>query len=451
MKKSPRLVWGLLALVLVGAVCGGSVVLSDVLWNTDASAGTILITYLGWGLAILLTSIAAARAVAYLLFPSKAGFQTVSQQTDSDDQLVRKVSVVQASTLIHSVLVVALLFGTTLLANHLSRGALFSTRRVMLEALSRSTSAEDLHSLFAQTREMYLEDDTVYFTKLLPSYFDASDPSVARDAMETAAIMARRMNLALAALNEQRTLLGERWEPKLLAWFRTDLAPQLRLRLAAGKPPMLETVKALVWVADPADLALFERMARFPQSPPEIRELAALGLGNLGVLEGAEGILWLIQQADPEISPATLYYALGNIAAGLRNDPTDPETLDEQVLAFGLRLMELTKGATPQHLCLLVRTVALLEHQGLTSRLTELFESPASDLECPRVEYVPPTGAPVLLATNQSLRLMLANALADVAVQNDALRTWLPKALANPDITGPGREALEALQHRLNP
>lgn len=451
MRKSPRLVWGLLSLLLLGAVVVVSVHLADVLWNTDESAGSILLTYLVWGLVILLASMAAARAIAYLLFPSKAGFETVVRGLDQDDQLVRKVSVVQASTLLHSVLVVAVLFGTTLLANYLSNNALFSTRRVMLEALSRSNSSDDLLSLFAQTREMVLEDETIHFTTILPTYFDAADPAVARDAMETAAIMARRMNLALAALNEQRTLLGQRWEPRLLSWFRSELAPILRSRLSAGSPPLVETVKALAWIADPVDLSLFLQLALSADSPGEVREQAAIGLGNLGLLEGADGILALISQSHPDVPQPSLYFALGNIASGLRNDPGDPEGLDERVLAFGLKLVELAKGASIQQMCLLVRTLALLEHQGLTNELTVLFDSPASDVECPRVEYSPPTGAPVLLSTRESLHLVLANALADIAVNNETLLKWLPRALANPAITGAGREALLALQHRLNP
>ncbi len=449
MIRSPRLFWSSIALVLLGVVCGVSIWLSDYLWSTSASAGTLLAVYLGWGLGILLAALTTARAADYLLFPSHASFQTVSQHTDLDDNLVRKVSVVQASTLIYSLMVVAVLFGVAFAANALSSGALFSSRRVMLEALSRSNSPEDLHSLFAQTREMYLEDETVHFTKLLPTYLDSKDPSVSRDAMESLAIMARRMNLSVAALNEQRTLLGERWEPKLAQWFRLEVAPMLRSRFAAGKPPMLETLKTLVWIADPADLGLFTRIALSEQSPPAMLEQAAIGLGNLGMLEGAEGILHLIQSGPVDVPLATLFFALGNIAGGLRNDPSDPVTLDEKVHTFGMRLVEMSKGASPDKLCLLVRTLALLEHQGLTRALTDLFDSPASDIECPRVEFQPPTGISEMLSTNQSLKLLVANALADIAVGNEMLKTWLPKALENPSLQGPGREALLGLQTRL--
>lgn len=449
MKHDDRRFWLVASLVLVGLVAGVSWWLGRFLWATELGSGAIMAIYLAWGLLILGTSAVCARGVAYVAFPSRASFNTVTTDVNMEGERVRKVAMFQVSTFLHSLLVVGFMAAMALGGNVLSSGALFSTNRVMLEALSRSSDPEELKELMQRTRDMYTPEETIHFTKLLLGYMEHRDEGVREEALTTAAVMGRRMNLAVSTLAQQKTLLGSRWEPELLAWLRGEMAAALRERVRSGRAPVELSVEALAWIACPEELDLFVRLATDRGADMAVREAAVIGLGNLGRLEGIDALLEVLGSGCG-VDRGVLFHALVNIASGLSYDPLDDEGTAERVYDLGVRLMTLAESSEDYELtCLLVRTVAEFEHSGMTEYYIRLFEEPGSERPCPRVEYAAPTGPPEALVSEQSLRFMLVNAMADVAVGNELLARWLERALTSGDYAGESLEALEALGARM--
>jgi len=208
-------------------------------------------------------------------------------------------------------------------------------------------------------------------------------------------------------------------------------------------------VEALAWIACPEDLGLFRRLATDASGSLAVREAAVIGLGNLGRLEGMEALLGVLG-SGLSVSRGVLFHALVNIASGLSDDPLDDEGISERVYELGITMLTLAEQAEDYELtCLLVRTVAEFEHSGMTESYIRLFERPGSERQCPRVEYAAPTGPPEALVSEQSLRFMLVNAMADVAVGNERLVGWLEVAVSSGGYSGESQEALEALVARV--
>lgn len=429
--------WSAVAGISLVLLVGSSWFLGDYLWNIVDSRTVTFFVYLGWMALVLGSGAGVAALVVRLLFPASFATSTVSgkkgrdQEVDEFLELKGSTSLFQPVMVYYSIFMVGLSVAAMFLAQELSDGALFKFKMVQQEAMSRSSDPEELLSLFEEIGEMKKPDEVDRFVRKLPSFYDHPVESVRGGAFDVTAVMAQRMNFSVRLLVQGGELLDQRWEPGIVDWLRGDVAPRLKELYEAGVSPRPAILRAMAWIQSHDNATFFQALVRSETTPDAEFTEAAVGLGNLASLEGAELLAAAVEKRQGRCL-LTLFWALRRIGQSVQPDPVDTEqekrllTLLEQVVN---QFQELDDAA----LCAAVHAVWTYQHAGVTTALTDLFESPRGELICPRVEIQPPFGPPVALVQEEQLRWLLLNVLADVGVGNPEFKGWVSRMIS----TGP--------------
>jgi hypothetical protein len=330
------------------------------------------------------------------------------------------------TTLLYSACLTALLLGLVFLGNRLSQGAMSNITLIQYEAMARSPDRDQVTQLFHEMLDMQQAHDVNHFTRKLPDFYLDSRPGIAAAALHTTAIMARRMNLSIAIMNQTGEVVRDRGERELLLWLRSQLSPALRTHYDGGGQPRDQILLALAWIIDEDNVPLFSHVLAQRGTPPSESAAAAIGLGNIGTPELLEPLIKALPwQADSEVKTAILW-AIHTVGDKLDpespsgGDPFDPLPLLQTLLAqwppMGL-----------QEKCQTIQALRSFNHVGLTRALIERFEHPSARVTCGRVEIVPLFGTPVLFVPDRPLGMLILETLAQMGQGNDELWSWLQK------------------------
>jgi hypothetical protein len=300
--------------------------------------------------------------------------------------------------------------------------ALLDQREVTLLIRSRAEDPEVREAFFRQAASLGRPDELGLVAPRIVAMVDAEDDARAAGACRVLAALGDRMNqnvLMLAA-----NPLGSRWEPEVLAWLRGTVSPYLQARMGREslRVPVLE---ALAWCQAPGDADLLRAVFQDAGEAKDARLAAATGLGNmlrpedLPVLAAAarEGVadttldlrvLWALRNHGEYSNPESF-------------NPIPDAVVEEVVTALAARL-----GAEdPAIRCAAVVALQAFQDARITRAVTDIFETDAADIVCPRVEIPRPFGAPIPFVTEEELRFKMLNLLASVAVENRDLQLWL--------------------------
>jgi len=423
--------WSVVAGVSIASLVAASWFLGDFLWDTVDSRTVTFFVYLGWMALILGSGAGVAALVVRLVFP--AFFTAPTSQRPKEEaekflELKDSASLFQPVMVYYSLFMVALSVAAMFLAQELSRGALFSFKMVQQEAMSRSSDPEVLLSLFGEIGEMKEPDEVDRFVRKLPQFYEHSSEAVREGSFETTAIMAQRMNFSVRLLVQASELLDQRWEPGIVDWLRGEVRSRLRELYHAGVTPRPAIVRALAWVQSPDSADFFSSLVRSADTPDAEFAEAAVGLGNLASLDGAEALAGALGERSGS-TRLTLFWALRRIGQSVQPDPTDQEQ-GERILALLEQVVKRFTVLEDAGLCAAVHAVWTYQHAGATTALTELFESKRGELLCPRVEIQPPFGPPVALVQAEQLRWLILNVLADVGVGNPEFKGWVSRMIS---------------------
>ncbi|MBM4353514.1 MAG: hypothetical protein FJ109_06905 [Deltaproteobacteria bacterium] len=399
-------------------------VLGEFLLDKAAGRGVVFFVYLGWMALILVAGAGAARAAIKASFPDQDGMERGEPGERLD---VRRLSsVFQPVTVYFSLLAVLFSLAAMFLAQWSSRGALFEFKAVQLEAMARSDDPHQIDQFFSAVEAMGDPQEVQHFVRMIPPFFSYPDESVREAAFNAMAVMGHRMNLSVALLGKDRALIGDRWEPDVVAWMRDEVSLQLAVHWEKGTTPRSAVLRAAAWLFDSALSELFVQVVDDPATTEDVFREAAIGLGNLGTLEGGEA---LSRQAERYPGQTRLYtlWALQQIGRSQKPDDADDEYGD-RVLAVVRRLASYFPRQDDACLCALVLTVGAFQHVAVTEELIALFESERGILLCPRVEIRLPYGPPVAYVSQQKLRWILLNIFASIAGNNVTLGEWVDAA-----------------------
>ncbi len=427
--------WSVVAGLSVTLLAGSSWFLGDYLWNTVDSRTVAFFVYLAWMALILGSGAGVAALVVRLLFPasfsrtSASGRRNLDQEVDEFLELKGSTSLFQPVMVYYSVFMVALSVAAMFLAQQLSDAALFSFKMVQQEAMSRSSNPDELLSLFEEIGEMKKPDEVDRFVRKLPQFYDHSEEAVREGAFQATAVMAQRMNFSVRLLVQGGELLDQRWEPDIVDWLRGSVGPRLKQLYDSGVTPRPGIVRAMAWIQAPDCAPFFSSLVSSRATVDAEFTEAVVGLGNLATLEGAESLAAAVG-ARQGVSRLTLFWALRRIGQSLQPDPADQEQ-GERILKLLEKVVEQFPHLDDAALCAAVHAVWTYQHAGVTTALTDLFESPRGELVCPRVEIRPPFGPPVALVQEEQLRWLLLNVLADVGVGNPEFKGWVSRMISS--------------------
>jgi hypothetical protein len=419
------------AAICLAALAGGSHFVGAYLWESATGRATAFFVYLVWMALILGTAALFAGLMLRLFFPSHTAARPARRASREDDLTLavgRAGAMFQPTMVYYSFLVVAAAVGAMFLAQWLSGGALFQFKIVQLEAMSRSDDPEEVKQLFEEIAEMRNQDEIEHFVKKLPDYFEHDREDVRGAAYQIMAAMAHRMNLSVYLLNREGRLLGDRWEPVLVAWMYAEATPRLKELYRKGTTPKLGIVRALAWIANMDDLNFFIEVAGDPATPDVVFTEAAAGLGNLGRFEGA-GVLAEAIPMRKGVALTRLFWALQRIGATVDPDPMD-EGLDQAMLDVLLKVVKQFPALDDASLCAAVHALWKFQHASLTVNLIELFESERGGVMCPRVDLKDPNGPAVIFIPAEELRWVLLNVLADIGFGNAELSAFANRSIA---------------------
>ncbi len=425
--------WSILAIVSLLLLVGASWAAGDYLWYRAAGRVPAFFVYTAWMALILLAAAGLTSLAVRLLFPDydeRLRDRAPGKRQPEDDflEIERTGARFQPLAIYYSLIMVGMAVGAMFMAQNLSRGALFDFKVIQLEAMSRSADTAELQTFFAEVRELQQPHEVIRFVEKLPLYFEAEAEAVRAAAFETTEVMAHRMNLSVYLLNQEGSLLGDRWEPELLLWMHSEVAPRLRRLYVQGVTPQPAIVAALARIASPADFDFFVARVKDPACPDATFAEAAVGLGNLARFEGAEPLVAAIAGRSG-IARARIFWALERIGNGLQADDGADEEMDGRVLALVRRLVTLFPSLDDAGLCGAVQAIRAFQHSGITDDLIALFDSDRGALVCPRVELQEPVGPPQAYIKEDRLRWLLLNVLADVGAGNRRLYGWAQEAL----------------------
>ncbi len=339
---------------------------------------------------------------------------------------VRSLSVLEAkrATLLYSACLTALLLGLVFLGNRLSQGAMSNITLIQYEAMSRSPDPRQVTQLFHEMLDMQQAQDVDHFTRKLPDFYLDSRPGIAAAALHTTAVMARRMNLSVAIMNQTGEVVRDRGERELLLWLRTQVSPTLRLHYDRKGQPRDQILLALAWIIDQDNVPLFSHVLAQRGTPPSESAAAAIGLGNIGTAELLEPLIDALPwQSDLEVKTAILW-AIHTI--GDKLDPESPASGDPfDPLPLLTKLLDQWPPMGLQERCLSIQAIRSFNHVGLTRALIERFEHSSARAACGRLEIVHLFGTPVLFVPDKPLGMLILETLAQMGQGNDDLRNWL--------------------------
>ncbi len=433
--NSSKLRWAVVAVVCFGLLIGSSAIVGDYLWYKAAGRVVAFFVYLGWMALILAAAAGIAGLAVRIFFPgydSRLAPRRPSRSSPEEDflEIQRTGAAFQPLMVYYSLFMVAATVGAMLVAQNISKGALFAFKVVQLEAMSRSADPEELKSLFVEVRELQQPDEVVRFVQKLPLFYEDRRETVREAAYATTEVMAYRMNLSVHLLVREGQLLDSRWEPSLLTWMHEEVAPVLRHLAEQGVSPRPAIVAALARLARGADNDFFLRIVQDPTVDDVTFAQAAIGLGNLARFESAAPLIAaILDRKGP--AQARIFWALERIASALQKDIAE-EDQDEQVWSMVEQLLALLDRLDDGGLCGTVMAVKAFQHSHATGPLLKLFDSERAAITCPRIELTEPVGPPQVYVKEDRLRWLLLNVLAEVGAGNGQLHRWLGQALTRP-------------------
>lgn len=418
--------WWVAALLAVGVVALASLAAGHYLWFVVRGRAAAFMLSLGW-MALVLGAAGLLAALCMRVFLPRREAPAVRAGSGEREAPTRVLF--QPATTWFSIFFIIAAVGTMFLAQRLSDGALFRFRIVTLEAMSRSDDPAELSAFFRQVEKMEQPDDLTRFVQLLPRFFKHPSEEIRRQALGTVATIAHRMNLALFLLTREGQLLGDRWEPEVVSWLGSEVAPHLRQLLAERTTPRPEIIGALARIARSEESDLFLSVLSDPTADDADFIAAAIGLGNLAELAGAKALLAQLPNRKGE-ARIRLLWALERIGHTLKPD----EQLDERDL--GPEVAGLIESLAAQFgaledgsLCAAVLVIDAFQHVAATAPLIALFDSPRGELICPRLEISEPVGPPLVFVPELALRWLLLNALAEIGAGNRELKRWVGEAI----------------------
>jgi len=420
------------AAVSLGILVGGSLIVGDYLWYKVSGRSVAFFVYLGW-MSLILAAAAGIAGLAVRIFipsyDSRLNSRRPSRTSPEDDflEIQRTGAMFQPLTVYYSLFMVAAAVGAMFVAQNVSKGALFAFKVVQLEAMSRSSDAEELKNLFAEVQELQQPEEVVRFVQKLPHYYEDDREAVREAAFATTEVMAHRMNLSIYVLLQEGQLLESRWEPSLLTWMHEEMAPVLRHLVVRGVTPQPAIVAALARLARTKDLSFFLDLVAEQTLPDATFAQAAIGLGNLAQFEAAGPLIAAIPLRNGP-AQARIFWALERIANGLQKDISQ-EDQEEQVWALVEELLAQLDGLDDGGRCGVVMVIKAFQHSSVTGPLLKFFDSEEAAITCPRVELTEPVGPPQVYIKEDRLRWLLLNVFAEIGSGNGQLRGWLGQAL----------------------
>jgi hypothetical protein len=427
----------------LAAVAGFSLWAREVLWH-EASTGTEeFLIPLVWMALTFIAAFALTGLVADVFLPRAERVRDLGEDADAPRSVTK--AFFQPRALLVSLVFLAASGAVFSLAWSLSRvdaaevtvetplplkvlapkgrlSALLDQREVTLVIRSRAEDPEVREAFFRQAASLGYPDELGLVAPRIVAMVDSEDADRATGAIRVLAALGDRMNQNVRLLAGQP--LGSRWEPELLAWLRRDVSPFLRERLGRKglRVPILE---ALAWCQSPADAEVLRAVFVDPDEGTEARLAAATGLANMldhedlpalaaVAREGVDDstldlrVLWALRKHGQDSNPESF-------------DPTPDRVVEEVVNALAARLAD----EDPTIRCAAVVALQAFQDARITRAVTDLFETDAADVVCPRVEIPRPYGAPIPFVTEEELRFKMLNLLASVAMDNRDLRLWL--------------------------
>jgi hypothetical protein len=424
--------WTIVAAVSLAALVGGSLIIGDYLWYGVSGRTTAFFVYLGWMSLILGAAAGIAGLAVRIFFPgydSRLNTRRRVNNSPEDDflEIQRTGATFQPLTVYYSLFMVAAAVGAMFVAQNISKGALFAFKVVQLEAMSRSSDAEELQSLFAEIEELQQPEEVVRFVQKLQFYYEDDREAVREAAYVATEVMAHRMNLSVYLLVQEGQLLESRWEPSLLTWMNDEMAPLLRDLAERGVTPQPAIVAALARIARGADFPFFLQLVEDPKVVDATFAQAAIGLGNLARFEAARPLIVAIPKRSGP-AQTRIFWALERIANALQKDIAQ-EDQDEEVWEVVESLLALLGEVDDAGRCGLVMVIKSFQHAQAISPLLEFFDTEGASITCPRVELTEPVGPPRAYIKEDRLRWLLLNVLAEIGAGNGQLRSWLGQAL----------------------
>lgn len=432
--RGPQLLVGgtaaaLLTLALLSASLGPY--LNDRITSRPAVFGV----YLLWMSAILVAAALAAVLSLRIMFPKK-----VQEAAAQPHRLPRKVvtpgdeeflddgaaapSLFQPLNLYFAIFLIAFLMGFVFLANVLSSGTLSNIKRVGFDAMSRSQDPQQVLALFEEMSDMQQASDVVHFTRLLPRFYDDPRPGIREAAFHTTAVMARRITISIAVMNQGGEIVRDRGERELLTWLKDDVAPYLRKAARQPDAPAQEILLALAWIIDERNVPLFRELLKSPRTPQEQAVSAAVGLCNIGTVESAEILVDAVPwQTDGQVR-SEIFWGIRHSGENL--EPVRvTEGEEARILAIVQRLLATLPPMDPRDKCQAIAALAPFEHSGATGDFIRLFQDPASAVDCPRIEIEPLESSPILFVAQQPLRMVILDNLRRMGAGNEEFLSWL--------------------------
>jgi len=430
--------------VALAAVAGFSVWARDVLWFEASTAAEELLIPLVWMALIFLAALAATGLAAELLLPRPERVRDLSQDDDDAPRSVT-ATLFQPRALLVSLLFLAAAAAVFACAWSLSRvdaaavtvreplalealapegrlSALIDQREVTLVIRSRAEAPEVREAFFRQAAYLGRPAELGLVAPRIAAMVDSEDDARAAGACRVLAALGDRMNQNVRMLAGRH--LGKRWEPEVLAWLKGEVSPYLRARMGreALRVPVLE---ALAWCRAPEDGDALRKVLTDPAEAPDARMAAATGLANmlrhddLPALSAAARtgtgdrtldlrVLWAMKRHGEDSHPDSF-------------DPTPDRMIEEAVAALAARLTDQDPGIR----CAAVVALQAFQDARVTRAVTDVFETGAADLVCPRVEIPRPYGAAIPFVTEEELRFKMLNLLASIAGENRDLYFWL--------------------------
>ncbi len=418
----------LLVLACFAAVSLVSRFLGDYLAEHASGRGEVFLAYLGWMALILVAGAAAAHVAVRARFPELDESGRLEGRGPTDVHQLSRMF--QPVTVYFSILAVLFSLAAMFLAQWSSRGTLFEFKSVQLEAMSRSDDPAQIERFFAGVEGLGNPDEVQYFIQKIPPFFSHSDESVRAAAFEAMAVMGHRMNLSVALLKTDRGLIGERWEPDVVDWMRSEVSPQLVELWQKGTTPRSAVVRTAAWMLDTELSPFFIQLVDDPATTEDVFREAAMGLGNLGQLAGGEALARHVERFPGQTRLFTLW-ALKEVGRTLTPDDLE-EGYEERVLSLVRGLAARIPRQEGAALCALVLALGAFQHSAVTQDLIDLFESERGTTLCPLVELRLPYGPPVVFVSEQKLRWILLNLFASIAGNNVSLEEWVASAVNRP-------------------
>ena len=443
-KRRPVLV-GLFAVGLA-AVAGYSVWARNTLWYEASTAAEGFLIPLGWLALVFVSAAAVTGLLSDLLLPRPEHVRSpVADEDDMASPRSATSALFQPRALLVSLLFLGAAGATFTLAWSLSMvsaasvtvtepvslkalaptgrlSALLDQQEVALVVRSRSEDPAVLEAFFRQAADLGRPDELGLIGPRIVAMVDSEDDAKAAGACKVLASLGDRMNQNVRLLAGQS--LSKRWEPDFMAWLRGQVAPFLRTRLDrdALRVPILE---ALAWCQAPADAEVLAKVFVDGDETVEARLAAATGLGNMLRHEDLNALAVVIREGtgDQALDLRVLWAMRKHGEASLPGsfDPVPDRLVKEAVLAVAERLTD----EDPAIRCAAVVVLQAFQDARATRPVTDVFETDAADIVCPRVEVPRPFGARIPFVTAEELRFKMLNLLASVAVDNRDLYLWL--------------------------